>query len=128
MLNSHFRVRVISIGFILFFMSCAVLRVAAGDSDSTVPAYSPPRKGFWKSLYDLFSLHYESSNVIFSKETAYHNVTVEDDESGKRHLVFKPNHGSQGTILPNTPDALVPNFMKYSILALPALRHPPKSV
>lgn len=102
---------------------------AEAEPSKAVPIrYSPPKKGFWKSLYDLLLPHYESRNVIFSKETAHFNITVEDDESGKRHLVFQPNHGSQGIILPNHPDVVVPNFMKYSFLAFPAMGVPPKSV
>jgi spermidine synthase len=100
-----------------------------GETDSnSIPPYSPPQKGFWKTLNDLLLPHYESRNTIFSKETAHHNISVEDDESGKRHLVFQPNHGSQGVIKPDDPKKLIPNFMKYSFLALPALGHPPQNV
>jgi hypothetical protein len=90
--------------------------------------YTPPQKGFWKTIYDFLLPHYESRNVLFKKETAHFNISVEDDESGRRHLVFLPNNGSQGIILPDNPDVIIPNFMKYSFLAIPAMGYPPKNV
>ncbi|NOY75052.1 MAG: hypothetical protein GXP32_04590 [Kiritimatiellaeota bacterium] len=116
----------LTISTLLLAASPAISEDASLSKQSTIP-YSPPKKGFWKTLNDLFLPHYESRNVLFEKETAFHNISVEDDESGRRHLVFKPNHGSQGVILPNDPDKLVPNFMKYSFLAIPALERPLRS-
>ena len=90
--------------------------------------YSPPPKGFWENVYDFFIPHYERRNVIYEKESEFLKITVEDDESGKRHLVFHPNKGSQGVILPDDPDKIVPNFLKYAFLAFPLLPKEPKKV
>ena len=122
-------------GTVLFFvlsLPLCALQISLSADNTKVELlpirYSPPEKGFWKSIYHFLLPHYESRNVLFSKETAHFNITVEDDESGKRHLVFHPNNGSQGIILPDQPDVIVPNFMKYSFLAIPAMGCPPKSV
>jgi len=93
-----------------------------------VPPYSPPEKGFWKTLGDFFLPHYPARKVLLEKETEFHTVTVQDDELGFRHLIFLPDKGSQGTIMPGKPDVVVPNFMKCAFLALPALERVPKRV
>jgi hypothetical protein len=111
---------------------CAVHPTVSGGvekkSEPLPIRYTPPQKGVWKTIYDFLLPHYESRNVLFAKETANFTISVEDDESGRRHLVFLPNNGSQGIILPDKPDVIVPNFMKYSFLAIPAMGASPKSV
>ena len=115
---------------VFIFTFCPILSAenkkapAPGD----IPAYSPPQKGFFENLVDLFIPHYEKRHVIYKKESEYFLITVEDDESGRRHLVFNPNHGSQGIILPSEPDKIVPNFLKYSFLAYSAGEKVPERV
>jgi len=90
--------------------------------------YSPPQKTFWESLYDFFIPHYERRNIIYEKESEFLKITVEDDESGRRHLVFHPNKGSQGIIRPDEPDKIVPNFLKYAFLAFPLEEAPKREI
>jgi spermidine synthase len=102
--------------------------LSAAKPGNHIPKYTPPQKGFWETLYDLFIPHYEKRNVIYEKESEFLKITVEDDESGKRHLVFHPNKGSQGVIFPDNPDKIVPNFLKYAFLAFPLLKHSPENI
>ncbi len=101
---------------------------AEKSEKATIPPLAPPEKGFWIALRDFFLPHRPARHTILKKETEYHTVAVEDDELGFRHLVFLPDHGSQGVIAPSRPDVVVDNFMKYAFLALPALNHPPAHV
>ena len=122
---------------LLLVFSCAILAMPSMFADNadtekaekaSVPPLSPPGKGFWISLRDFFLPHRPARNVILEKETEYHKVAVEDDELGFRHLVFLPDHGSQGVIAPAQPDVIIDNFMKYAFLAMPALGYPPRRV
>ena len=113
---------------LLFSVACFCADAGDAASAPTIPPHSQPEKGFWKTLLDLFVPHYPARKVIYEKETEFHTVTVEDDELGFRHLVFQPDNGSQGVIIPDKPDLLISNFMKYSFLALPALGRTPEKV
>ena len=93
-----------------------------------IVAHTPPEKGFWESFSDFFLPHISKRNIIHEKESEYFHIAVEDDETGKRHLVFKPNHGSQGVIIPSEPDKIIPNFMKYGFLAFPILEKQPEKI
>lgn len=61
-------------------------------------------------------------------ETPYRRVAVEEDERGFRHLVFRPSHGSQGIVDPDSPDLVISNFMRQQLLSLAALDKAPARV
>ena len=106
--------------------------LSAADTKETnqndIVKYSPPETGFWETVRNFFLPHYEKRNVISRKESEFFLITVEDDESGRRHLVFHPNRGSQGIILPEHPDRIIPNFLKYSFLSFPVLENSPRKI
>jgi len=118
-----------SLMFAIFaiFISC-IPALSAQKINNHIQKYTPPSKGFWESLSDFFIPHYERRNVLYEKESEFLKITVEDDESGKRHLVFHPNKGSQGVILPDNPDKIVPNFLKYAFLAFPLPKKNPGKI
>jgi spermidine synthase len=91
-----------------------------------IPPHVSPEKGFWRTIGDFFLPHRPATKTLLRKETEFHVITVEDDELGYRRLVFQPDHGAQGVIIPEKPDVVVPNFMKYGFLSLPALTKQPK--
>ena len=111
---------------LLFYTATAVS--AEPPSSKTIIKYSPPQKNILESIADFLLPHYERRNVLYEKESEFLKITVEDDESGKRHLVFHPNKGSQGIIRPDDPDKIVPNFLRYAFLAYPLLEAPPKNI
>ena len=76
----------------------------------------------------LFLPHIELRKPIFETETQYFNIRVEEDDAGRRHLVFLPRKGSQSIFDPSQPDKIISNFMRNAFLALPALGHPPEKV
>ena len=109
------------------FFSISVY-MSAEESTGTIVKYSPPQKGFFETVADFLLPHYEKRNVLYEKESEFLKITVEDDESGKRHLVFHPNRGSQGVIRPDSPDKIIPNFLKYAFLSFPILKNPPEKI
>ena len=111
---------------LILFLTTTV--VAQETSKSDIVKHTPPEKGFWESFGDFFLPHVAKRNILYEKESEYFHIRVEDDESGKRHLVFNPNHGSQGVILPSDPDKIIPNFMKYSFLSFSAMNRIPKKI
>jgi protein-L-isoaspartate O-methyltransferase len=102
--------------------------IFAQDDNKPVPEHQPPVKGFWESVGDFFLPHLPKRKVIYEKESEFFNINVQDDETGKRHLVFLPNKGSQGVIIPSDPDKIVPNFMKYSFLSFPLFGKGPEKI
>lgn len=72
--------------------------------------------------------HVERRITVHEVESLYFLIRVEDDESGRRHLVFLPNRGSQSVIFLDRPDELASEFMKHMFLALPALGRAPQDV
>lgn len=102
-------------------------RLLAGDQ-TEIEKFHPPEAGFWGTLYNLFIPHFEQSNIVFEKESAYFKITVEDTETGYRHLIFQPKRGSQSTISADRPEDVIPHFMQYSFLVLTAIEHPPQKV
>ena len=116
----------------LLFIGLSVFAVDSADikdaNTNNIPPYTPPKKNFLEELSDLFIPHYERRNIIYKKESEHFLITVEDDESGRRHLVFNPNKGSQGIIYPDKPNEIVPNFLKYSFLAFPAMSKVPDRI
>ena len=70
--------------------------------------------------------HLERRTTVHEAESLYFLIRVEDDESGRRHLVFLPNRGSQSILFLDRPDELASEFMKRMFLALPALGREPE--
>lgn len=110
----------------LFFL-ILILPLAAGEK-AEIEKFKPPQPGFWETLYNLFLPHYEKSNIVHEKESAYFLITVEDSETGYRSLVFNPKKGSQSTIKFDEPEAVVPKFMQYSFISLTAIEQKPEKV
>ena len=82
-------------------------------------------------LYQPIALllpHIELRKTVFETETRYFNIRVEEDDLGRRHLVFLPRKGSQSIFDPKQPEKIISGFMTHAFLALPALGHPPKKV
>ncbi|MFA6567626.1 MAG: fused MFS/spermidine synthase [Victivallales bacterium] len=103
-----------------FSLGCPAEDKAAGKK--------PQGESFWESFYNFFLPHLEKRNVLFEKQTRYFLVTVEEDSRGWRHMVFKPNKGSQGIWNPNSPDELISNYCRFTSIFLPAIDRPPKRV
>ena len=117
---------------LLSLFTLCIYTTSAADSEpsptTTVVKYSPPKKSTLQWIADFLLPHYERRNVIYETESEFLKITVEDDESGRRHLVFHPNKGSQGIIRPDDPDKIIPNFLRYAFLAYPLLETPPKKI
>ena len=121
---------------LLSIQICFALAWAAVGGEADQPDSQP---GFWSRvargsksaggfLWSLFLPRYEQRTPVFEKETTYFKAVVEDDESGRRHLVFLPRRGSQAVWRPGHPEELVSGFMRTSFLALPLLGRPPERV
>jgi len=115
----------IVINFILLFFFTGQL---AAEEKSLIDKFQPPQPGFWETVSNLFIPHFEKCNIVFEKESEYFSITVEDSETGLRHLVFNPKKGSQSTINPNKPNDIIPHFMQYSFLSLATIKAPPEKV
>ena len=98
------------------------------DEKQKLEKFQPPKLGFWETLSNLFIPHLEKRNIIFKKESEYFLITVEDSETGLRHLVFNPRKGSQSTVNPDKPNDVLLHFMQYSFLSLAVIKHAPKKV
>jgi len=94
----------------------------------SVMKFQPPKESFWGSVSNLFIPHFEKRNIVLEKESEYFLITVEDSETGKRHLVFNPKKGSQSTIIPAEPEKIITSFMQYSFLSLAMQKQQPKRV
>lgn len=116
--------RKILFSFILLFLTSQLTAVEKAE----IEKFQPPNAGFWGTLYNLFIPHLEQSNVILKKESAYFKITVEDTETGFRHLIFQPKKGSQSTICPERPNDVIPRFMQYSFIVLSTIKEPPQKV
>ena len=118
-----FRLRIAFICVFIGMLIAPQLYGASGD------------KSFWDTaLYYLykpvafFLPHYETRKVLYETETQYFNICVEEDESGKRHLVFLPRKGSQSIYDPADPEKIISRYIDYCLLAFPALNRAPKNV
>ena len=107
-------------GIIIVF--CSFTTVAEGNS-------------IWQSIgYYLYKPiafclpHYEQRKVMLNKETQYFNINVEEDESGRRHLVFLPRRGSQSVFDPNNKDQVFSKYIKYSLLAFAVENKKPEKI
>ena len=118
----------LSLSIITALLFSISMHISAEESTATIVKYSPPQKGFFETVVDFLLPHYEKRNILYEKESEFLKITVEDDESGKRHLVFHPNRGSQGIIRPATPDKIIPNFLKYAFLSFPLLPSPSRKI
>ncbi len=98
-------------------------RVGSGTADALKAT-----GGFLSTSSTFFHPHYEQLTPVFEKETMYFKVVVEDDDAGRRHLVFLPRRGAQAVWRPGHPEELVSCFMRTSFLALPLLDRPPAHV
>jgi spermidine synthase len=106
---------------IVFSWTAIVTAYADGSEFGTT------KRGFWKRLHDFFLPHTEENTVIFSAETEYHQVRIEETGNGIRHLVFLPRRGSQGIWNPQEPNSLVSNYLKTACLFLAASPTLPKN-
>ena len=103
-------------------------------ADTLQSAENPETSLISKVIYYLykpvafFLPHVELRKTIYETETRYFNIRVEEDDTGRRHLVFLPRKGSQSIIDPNQPEKIISNFMNHAFLALPALGRPPERV
>ncbi|MDD3118482.1 MAG: fused MFS/spermidine synthase [Victivallales bacterium] len=95
------------------------------STSTTAPAHQP---GFWQRLGDFFLPHPDRRKVLLQKQTPYFLITVEEDYQHYRHLVFNPNHGSQGIWDPATPQKIVSRYCRFSTLFLTAITRPPQRV
>ena len=111
--------------FIVIIVDFNSFAVLAKDD---VTQFQPPKESFWGSVSNLFIPHFEKRNIVLEKESEYFLITVEDSETGKRHLVFNPKKGSQSTIIPAEPEKIITNFMQYSFLSLAMQESKPKRV
>lgn len=105
-----------------------ILPVTAEDKLNKIEKFQPPQPGFWEFISNLFIPHFEKSNIVYEKESAYFLITVEDSESGYRSLIFNPKKGSQSTIKFDEPEAVIPKFMQYSFISLTAIKKAPEKV
>lgn len=96
------------------------------DGKDIEAKFQPPKESFWGSVSNLFIPHFEKRNIVLEKESEYFLITVEDSETGKRHLVFNPKKGSQSTIILAEPEKIITNFMQYSFLSLAMQKNKPK--
>lgn len=112
--------------FALFFF-CMVLQSLsiAAETGSEAGSDEP---GFWENFVNFFLPHAEKRRILLRRQTRYFMVTVEEDSSGARHLVFNPVKGSQGIWNPKTPDAIISNYCKYMTLFMTMLDRPPERV
>ena len=76
----------------------------------------------------FFLPHIELRKTVYETETQYFNIRVEEDNAGRRHLVFLPRKGSQSIFDPNQPEKIISSFINHAFLALPALGRPPEKV
>jgi spermidine synthase len=83
---------------------------------------------FWEGFVNFFLPHAEKRRILLRKQTQYFLVTVEEDSTGARHLVFNPVKGSQGIWNPKTPDEIISNYCKYMTLFMTMIDHKPERV
>ncbi len=99
---------------------------AAGDDDASRPK-APESEGFWEGIGNFFLPHAEKREILLVKDTKYFRVTVEVDSERLRHLVFNPNHGSQGIWNPAEPESLCSKYCQFTSLCLPIAGREPES-
>ena len=115
---------------IILIMSIA-FSVVPSKADSIAEQGGPKqseKNGFWNSLRDFFIPHAAERKILLRKQTQYFLITVEEDDSGARHLVFNPMKGSQGIWNPETPDEIISKYCRYTTLFLALIDQPPKRV
>jgi len=116
----------------IFCLFCCVTCVAmASDlrkSDFSIEPFHPPEVGFWTEMCDYFIPHFERKNIIYSKESEFFHITVQDTERHFRKLVFLPDHGAQSKIDLKKPNDVILNFMKYSFIGPALLKKAPERV
>lgn len=124
--------------FLVVALSAFTASSAPSGDQSEKPAVQAAtgENGFWDRALsfleyplNFFLPHYERRTQVFRKETQYHVVTVEDDESGRRHLVFSPGKGSQSMYCLENPDRILSNYMRHALaLSLMASADDPERV
>ena len=110
------------------FIAALSLVAACTAQEKTSVTNSRGKPGFWESVNNFFLPHPEQREVLLEKQTLYFLVTVEKGENGWHHLVFNPNHGSQGIWNPESPDELISNYCKYTTLFLQCADQYPRRV
>jgi spermidine synthase len=83
---------------------------------------------FWENFVNFFLPHAEKRRVLLRKQTQYFQITVEEDSTGARHLVYNPIKGSQGIWNPKTPDKMISNSCKYMSMFMTMIDNPPKRI
>ncbi len=120
-----FRARVL-LALWLAAATCLPYSLYGGGEVSPEP-FKVPQVSFWQHVWSIFLPRTPNSNVVHRQETEFFNITVEDDETGFRHLVFNPKKGSQGYIRFDAPEEVHPKFMQFSFLSLATMDAAPGS-
>ncbi|MBN1863271.1 MAG: fused MFS/spermidine synthase [Victivallales bacterium] len=110
---------------VLFACTTGLPQCLSGGGEGSAEPFKMPEVSFWQHLWSVFLPRPPNSNVVYHQETEYFDITVEDDESGFRHLVFNPRKGSQGYIRFEAPEEVHPKFMQFSFLSLAAFEAAP---
>lgn len=108
--------------FTLFFFCTLML-----SSEAEI-AEAQEETGFWETFVNFFLPHAEKRRILLRKQTQYFQVTVEEDSTGIRHLVYNPIKGSQGIWNPKMPDKIIANSCKYMSMFITMIDNPPKRV
>ena len=119
---------IMRLNIILTIILLSLASLLSAEEKLKIEKFQPPEPGFWETLSNLFIPHFEKRNIVLEKESEYFLITVEDSETGMRHLVFNPKKGSQSTINPERPDDVIPRFMQYSFITLSSIEKPPEKV
>jgi spermidine synthase len=97
-------------------------------TDRKIEPFHPPEVGTFQSIMDFILPHFERENIIYSKESTFFYITVQDTERHFRKLVFLPDHGAQSKIDLDHPDEVILNFMRYSFIGPALLDRIPEKV
>jgi spermidine synthase len=116
---------------VAYFLLCVAYCLESSDipeSQTRIEPFHPPETNGFQEVLDFFLPHFERKNVIFSKESTFFYITVQDTERHFRKLVFLPDHGSQSKIDLEHPNDVILNFMRYSFIGPALLNKTPEKV